>query len=292
MKNQISRSCSVLHIAMVALLLLPAFAEAIDYPANTLADPLWLRACPVVFGGSSSEHCETMGLIGPVEKISYPASDKPDQIYKFDKLGRVAETHRRIRDIFGGWGIRIFSYATDGRLNSITYNGKPNQDIHYAGNHLSEIVFHANKTKCKYSYLKAERESLNLEANCNNSYRDFMYHVELDSRGRILMLDEKGAMQMNLNGALDCTYDTSGKNAYSVCTTGYYSHKYEYDGKGRPISYIRKLKSGKVDLVLSYSYVDDNLGNWIAQTTHYVEISSNNKLPADYVRTRSIDYFK
>jgi len=290
MKIIISPACAVLRAVLLSAILSPTIAVATDYPTGVAPDPLWLRACPVNFFGSNSYNCELLGLVGPVARVSYPAATEPDLIFELDSNGRVAEVHRRIRDMFGGWGRRKFAYDSDGLLTSITYNGQPNSDFQYSDGRLSNVVSHANRSSCSYSF--SGREQFLLEANCKNNFKTFHYHAELDSRGRVLKLDQIGAQQMNTQGPLECTWATEGKSASSRCSDGYYTHQFEYDERGRPTVYNRKTNSGNGNLVLSFSYVDDNSGNWTSQTIHYVEMSMAKQLPSDVLRTRSIEYFR
>jgi hypothetical protein len=234
-----------------------------------------------------------MGLIGAVSRVSYSfsrGSNEPDLIFQFDTNGRVAEVRQRIRDAFGGWGRRQFAYGADGALNAITYNERPNSDFQYADGKLASFSFHADMTSCTYSFSGTGKVSL--EVDCKNRYRAFQYRGEMDSRGRILKLDQVGAQQMNTQGPLQCAWTLEGKQSSSQCSDGYYVHRFEYDERMRPISYSRKVSSGKDSLILSFSYVDDSSGNWTAQTIHYVEMSSTKQLPNDVVRSRTIEYFK
>lgn len=292
MKTIISLSRAALRAALLSAVLVPASAIAIDYPVGTAPDPLWLRTCPVKFFGSNSYNCELLGLVGPVARVSYPTATEADMIFQFDNNGRIAEVHRRIRDIFGGWGRRKFTYSSDGLLNSQAYNGQPSDDFQYSDGRLSNIVSHANRSTCAYSFSGAGTERLLLEANCKNNFRTFQYREELDSRGRLLKLDQNGAQQMNAQGPLECTWTIEEKLISSQCSDGYYTHLFKYDERGRPMTYSRKTNSGTGSLVLSFSYADDSFGNWITQTIHYDEMSMIERLPSDVVRTRAIEYSK
>jgi hypothetical protein len=289
---KISLSLPCLRVALLVASFLPAVAVATDYPAGTTPDPLWLRTCPVNFFGSNSYNCELLGLVGPVARVSYPAATDPDMVFQLDNNGRIAEVHRRVRDMIGGWGRRKFSYGSDGLLNSITFNGQPNSDFQYSDGRLSNVVSHVNKNSCSYSFSGIGAERLSLHANCRDNFRTFQYRAELDSRGRVLKLDQIGAQQMNTQGPLECTWATERKFSSSQCSDGYYTHRFEYDERGRPVTYNRKTNPGNGTLVLSFSYIDDRAGNWTTQTIHYVEMSMTKQLPSDVVRSRAIEYFR
>jgi hypothetical protein len=270
----------------------PASSFALDFPPSMAPDPLRLRACPVNFFGSNSSSCELLGLIGPVSRVSYSFSPKkePDLIYQFDKSGRIAEVHQRIQDSIGGWGRRHFIYEPDGLLNSITWNEQPNSDFRYADGKLLTSVFHPDKTSCTYSFLVTDRASM--EASCRNAYRSFQFRGEIDNSGKLIKLDEVGSQQLNINGPLECTWLVKGGKLSSECSNGYYLHKFQYNERMRPVEYSRTVASGKNSLFISFSYVDDNVGNWINQTIHYIETSSTNRPPSDVINTRTVEYFK
>ncbi|MBI5752532.1 MAG: hypothetical protein HZA59_10380 [Hydrogenophilales bacterium] len=277
-----------LRAALLAIFLLPAISAAIEYPAGTAPDPLWLRACPVNFFGSNSHNCELLGLIGPVARVSYSSGNKLYRIFEFDNKGRIAEVQR---DNAGGWSRHKFSYRSDGLLTSIVFNGQPHNDFQYSDGVLLNALIHINNGICAYSFSGKDKERLLLEANCKDNLNAYEYRAELDSRGRMLKLDKIGSRQINVSGPLECTWSTEGKLSASQCADSYSTHRFEYNERGRPISYNRKFNAGNSKLVLSFSYVDDSFGNWTSQTIRYVEMGMARQLPSDVVRTRAIEYF-
>lgn len=268
--------------------LLSANAFAFDYPAPAAADPLQLRACPVQFFGSISHNCELMGLVGAVSRVSYSFSDgtkEPDLIFQFDTNGRVTEVQQKIRDVIGGWARHKYAYGTDGALNAVTFNdGPPLGEFRYEDGKL------VTGYGCKYTYSGTDKVSV--DADCKDRYRAYQYHGEMDGRGRLFRIDKIGAQQLNTRGPLECTWTTKGKQSSSQCSDGYYLHQVDYNERMRPVSYSRKGQSGKESLVLAFSYEDDKVGNWTTQTIHYLEMSAASQLPADNVRSRTIEYFK
>jgi hypothetical protein len=280
-------------LTALTISILPISSIASEYPASPLPDPLWQRTCPVNYFGSNSPKCELLGLAGPVEKVTYSNSDRPYIIFQFNNKGQLIETRRRIQDALGGWGILKFSYASDMLLKSSTYNDQPNTEYLYSGGKLSKVVSYVNKNTCEHKYSEIDKDILLMDASCKNNLRSFDYQAKFDSIGRILSLDKTGAQQMNAQGPLECSYPIEDGISTSICTDGYYFHKYEYDKQGRPISYIRrKMSSDITDLKLSFSYTDDTAGNWTEQTVHYIEMYKTTKLPSDFVSKRTIDYFK
>lgn len=285
--------CARLYTTLVAFMVIPTISAAFEFPAGTAPDPLGLRVCPFTYFGSRGYLCDHTTLVGSVARISYPESSNPDDIFIFDRFGRIAEIKHKIKDAIGGWGNRQFNYNPDGALDSITYNNGKNTDYQYSDGRLAKRESESGNIICDYSFSVLDEGRLSLDANCQDYKKNYQFHGELDFRGRLLKIDNPGARFMYTQGPLECAWIDQEKLLMTSCSNEYNTINIEYDERGRPILLDRFEASGVNDLRVSYSYIDDSIGNWVVQTMHY-EISSGNngKLPKDVVRRRTIEYHR
>jgi len=266
--------------------------SALDYPAPTQPDPLRLRSCPISLFGSHGWDCELLGLAGPVSRVGYSTSPDGtlDQEYRFDRSGRITAVNHRIRDIIGGWSRRTFSYRSDGLLDGFAFNGISDGKYQYEEGRLKSFAFPSNYQWCDLSFF--ESETISMTADCRDMRgRPSHSMMELDRRGRVLKLDRIAAHQFNLEGSVQCEWIDKGGRSSSRCSNGSSTHLFEYDERMRPLSYTRQSAGSHDKLKLSYTYIDDQFGNWTTQIIRYEEIDFGADRPADLRFSRAIDYF-
>ena len=269
-------------------------AFALDYPLPNQPDPMWLRACPMMYFSQNSPKCELIGLANNVSSVAYSDNNGAYVQFYINKDGSIAENRHRIPydQNWGGIGIRKFNYSYEGNLKSTTYNNQPNADFEYIDDKLSKETSYVNNYTCAYSTTNNGNASINLEGNCRTKVKAIKYLTELTLDGKLLHTDDNGAQSMNVSKAFTCTWSEDSNKASSTCNDGSFIHIVDYDFNKRPIKYDRKSIVGKDNLVLTFSYTNDQNGNWISQTVHYDEISNVGKIPTDLIRTRKIEYFK